>query len=210
MTSRSQKLSADFTSFYCGFPIKLCMLNQNRRRHFFLIATYAAIAFLFLSACRTSFAEGDLGIVVERVAPEKTDIHACKYCGKLMNPGIIHSEAENIVNSKLRQSLTERGIGFKDGRGNQSHITVLIYRFQERKGGNFAVDKPAGVGLHMHVMQGNIVGRTFVFDEDQQSLSQNVLGIGKFFRRGGKWISVEEMAEEAINKGTDYLLEVLQ
>lgn len=165
---------------------------------------------MFFSASKESHAEGDLGVIVERVAPGKTDIHTCSYCGKFINPGIIHSEAENIIKKKLQQALTERGIGFSDGKGKQSYITVLVYRFQERKGGNFAVDKPAGIGMHMHIMQGNVIGRTFVFDEDQQSLSQNVLGIGKFFKRGGKWIPVEEMAEEAINKGTDYLLEVIQ
>ncbi len=54
------------------------------------------------------------------------------------------------------------------------------------------------------------MGRTFVFDEDQKALSQDILGIGKFFRRGAKWITVDKLAEEGINKGTDYLLEILQ
>lgn len=156
-------------------------------------------------------AVGDLGIVVERVeSKEGSVVDACKYCGKYMKVGSIHSDAERIVKDKLQQALTERGFGYKDGKEKQPYINVVIFRFQERRGGNFAVEKPAGVGLHMHLIEGSVVGRTFVFDEDQQALSENILGIGKFFRRGAKWITVEKLAEEGINKGTEYLLEILQ
>jgi hypothetical protein len=152
---------------------------------------------------------GDVGIVVERAqAKEGEKIEQCKYCGKFINVGSIHSDAEKVVKEKLQQALTERGVGYRDGKGKQPYINVLIYRFQEREGGNLGVEKPASVGLHMHLMEGNVVGRTFVFDEDQQSLSQNILGIGKFIRRGGKWITVDKLAEEGINAGVDYLLEV--
>jgi hypothetical protein len=152
-----------------------------------------------------------VGIVVERVEPKENEkIDTCKYCGRLINKGTIHSDAEKIVKEKLLQALTQRSIGYRDGQEKQPYISVLIYRFQERRGGNLAVEKPAGVGLHMHLIQGTIVGRTFVFDEDQKALSQDILGIGKFFRRGGKWITVDKLAEEGINKGADYLLEILQ
>ena len=60
----------------------------------------------------------------------------------------------------------------------------------------------------MHIIEGTVVGRTFVFDEDQKALSQDILHIGKFFKRGGKWITVDKLAEEGINSGIDYLLEV--
>jgi hypothetical protein len=156
-------------------------------------------------------AVSDLGIVVERMeSKEGSIVDACKYCGKYVKVGHIHSDAEKIIKVKLQQALSEQGFGYKDGKEQQPYISVVIFRFQERKGGNFAVDKPAGVGLHMHLIEGSVVGRTFVFDEDQQALSENILGIGKFFRRGAKWITVEKLAEEGINKGTEYLLEILQ
>ena len=172
------------------------------------VVCLAAISFVMPSLCP---ALGDLGIIVERMeSKEGSIVDACKYCGKYVKVGHIHSDAEKIVKQKLQQALSERGFGYKDGKEQQPYISVVIFRFQERKGGNFAVDKPAGVGLHMHLIEGTIVGRTFVFDEDQQALSENILGIGKFFRRGAKWITVEKLAEEGINKGTEYLLEILQ
>jgi hypothetical protein len=177
---------------------------------FFFCLCVIMLAYFFVPAysCR---AASDVGIVVEKVELKDNEkIDTCKYCGKFINKGNIHSDAEKIVKEKLQQALTDRGTGYRDGKEKQPYINVLIYRFQERKGGNLAVDKPAGVGLHMHLIQGTAVGRTFVFEEDQKALSEDILHIGKFFSRGGKWITVDKLAEEGINKGTDYLLEILQ
>jgi len=166
-----------------------------------------SIHFLFPSY--TIGAVSDVGIVVERAEPkEGGKIDECGYCGKLINKGEVRSDAEKIIKEKLQQALTDRNMGYREGKEKQPYISILIYRFQERRGGNFAVDRPAGVGLHMHIIEGTVIGRTYVFDEDQKALSQNILGIGKFFRRGAKWITVEQLAEEAINSGIDYLLEV--
>ncbi len=169
------------------------------------------IAVIFSVTTPLCRAVGDIGIVIEKAqAKEGEQIEKCPYCGKYIDVKSIHSDAEKIVKEKLQQALTRHGIGFKEGKEKQPYIDILIYRFQERQGGNFSVEKPASIGLHMHLIEGNVVRRTFVFDEDQQSLSQNILGIGKFFRRGAKWITMDELAEEGINAGTDYLLEILE
>ncbi len=187
------------------------MVIKNRFKIILPLCLCVIATISFLSPALSCYAAGDVGVVVERFeAKEHEKINACGYCGKLVNKGLIHSDAEKIVKEKLLQALIARDVGFKEGKEKQPYINILIYRFQERKGGNFAVDKPAGVGFHMHLIQGTVVGRTFVFDEDQKPLSQDILGIGKFFRRGGKWITVDELAEEGINKGLDYLLEIMR
>ena len=186
------------------------VIKRTFKKIFLLCFCFIAVAYFFFPTLSCS-AAGDVGIVVEKFESKDNEkIDVCKYCGKFINKGIIHSDAEKIVKEKLQQALTERGVGYRDGKEKQPYISVLIYRFQERKGGNFAVDKPAGVGFHMHLIEGTVVGRTFVFDEDQKALSQDILHIGKFFSRGGKWITADKLAEEGINKGTDYLLEILQ
>jgi hypothetical protein len=187
------------------------MVIKKTFKKVILLYLFIIVFVSFFSPVLPCLAAGDVGIVVEKVeSQENAKIDTCKYCGKLINTGSIHSDAEKIVKEKLLQALTQRSVGYRDGKEKQPYISVLVYRFQERKGGNFAVDKPAGVGLHMHIIQGTIVGRTFVFDEDQKALSNDILHIGKFFSRGGKWITVDKLAEEGINKGTDYLLEILQ
>lgn len=178
---------------------------------FLSIFCLGVILLFFVFLPGYSHAIGDVGVVVERAEVEKGDtVIACKYCGKTIQVGNIHSDAEKIVAERLQEALSARGFGFGSVEDKKPFIKVVIFRFQERKGGSFAVDKPAGVGFHMHLMQGNVVGRTYVFDEDQQPLSQNVLGIGKFLKRGAKWITVEELAAEGINTGLDYILEILQ
>jgi hypothetical protein len=172
-------------------------------RLFFLIslATFAWFG--------TSFALGDLGLVVEKIE-DSGRVEQCKYCGRFIKPGSIHRDADVLLGNQIRERLTEKGVGFQEGKKKAGFLHVLVYRFQERKGGNYAVDKPASVGFHLHLMEDSSVRRVFVFDESQQSLSQNVFDIGKFFQRGGKWVTAEELSREGIKAGLEYLLEGME
>lgn len=168
-----------------------------------------AVTLLVCLSPSLSFSLGDIWVEIERF--EGSDRFApCRYCGRQIKTGRIHRDAETLIKKSVQDHLTERGIGLRESKGASPFINILVYRFEERKGGNFAVEKPAGVGFHMHLMEGSVLGRVFVFDEDQQALSENVLKIGKFLRRGGKWITAEQLAEEGVNAGLDYLLEVME
>jgi len=59
----------------------------------------------------------------------------------------------------------------------------------------------------MHLFENNTLKQIFVFDENQQALTENLLGIGKFFKRGGKWITAEALSKEGVEKGLDALVE---
>lgn len=153
---------------------------------------------------------GDIGIVVERARIEEGDrIYKCKYCGKFIDVGIMRKDAEHIIKERLQEVLAEHGIGFRSGRSERPYIEVLIYRFRERQGGNFAVEEPAGVGFHMHLMEGNGLKNLFIFDKDQRPLSTDPLGIERFVQRGGKWVTVEELAGEGIKEGIDHFTKSL-
>jgi hypothetical protein len=104
-------------------------------------------------------------------------------------------------------ALTDRDVGYTDGtKEGQPYIHMLIYRFQERKGGNIAAEKPASVAFHMHLMKDGVVGRVFTYSEEQKALTQNILTMGKFLKRGGKWVTAVELAEEGINAGLNQLI----
>lgn len=152
------------------------------------------------------FAFGDLGIVVERFE-DGGKIDRCPYCGKLVKAGNVHKDAELILGKALKDGLTARDIGYRENDKEGTYLELLVYRFEERKGGNFAVDRPAGVGFHMHLMESGTVRRVFVFDESQEALSNNLFNIGKFFRRGAKWLTVEELSRDGINQGLNDLVE---
>ncbi|MDY6986603.1 MAG: hypothetical protein SWQ30_00975 [Thermodesulfobacteriota bacterium] len=75
-------------------------------------------------------------------------------------------------------------------------ISGTIYRFRERVGAALSVDTPASVafGLHLHrVADGRLiwVGR---FDETQHSLSEDLFRWRTFLKRGGGWLTAEELA----------------
>ena len=82
---------------------------------------------------------------------------------------------------------------------------MFIYRFQEREGGNFSVVRPASVGFHVHLYEGDKLSGVFVFDETQQPLSDNIFRFFTFLRRGAKWITAGELAREGIHKAIDAL-----
>jgi hypothetical protein len=153
---------------------------------------------------------GDLGVDVERVPDGAEKIDRCKYCGRFINVGRVHADAGAIVTNQLEAALTERDTGFVEGKTKTDYINVLIYRYEERQGGNYAVDKPASVGFHMHFVNRGTVKRVFVCEEDQQALMDNLFSIGKFMSRGGKWVTVERLSSDCIKKGLNEFLEALE
>jgi hypothetical protein len=149
---------------------------------------------------------GDLGVVVEKMEGSG-EVRQCKYCGKFMKVGKIPKDADNILGNLLREGLATQDVGYINGNNNGNYINLLVFRYEERIGGNLGVEKPAGVGFHMHLMENNVLKRVFIFDEDQQSLTENLFNMGKFFRRGAKWLTAEELSRDAIYQGLNVILE---
>lgn len=77
-----------------------------------------------------------------------------------------------------------------------------LYRFEERVGASIGVEKPASVGFDLHlqrVRDGRIVW-TAKFDETQRPLSENLLRLGAFLRRGASWVKAEELASVGMDE----------
>ncbi len=90
--------------------------------------------------------------------------------------------------------------------GQQKNVDYIlapyVLYFRERQGGEAGVVKPAAVMLDFYlidVRNGRLIKRSH-FTEEQQALSQNILSIGTFFQRGGKWLSAQELAVEGANR----------
>ena len=149
---------------------------------------------------------GDLGVDVESISPDAEKIGRCPYCSRIIAVGRIHGDAEMIVKNQLEAALTDRDMGYVEGKTKTQYINVLIYRYEERQGGNYAVDRPASVGFHMHLLNKGVMKRLFVYEESQQALMENLFSIGKFMSRGGKWVTAERLSSDGINKGLDDLL----
>jgi len=97
-------------------------------------------------------------------------------------------------------ALGEHSISYTTEKGQATYLNVLVYRFQERQGGNFSLVKPASVGFHVHLFENSVLTDVFVFDETQQPLSDNLFRIFTFLQRGATWITAGELAREGVHK----------
>ena len=109
--------------------------------------------------------------------------------------------AENLsqdFRSLERPLLVEMGRSVKA----EALLVGTIYRFRQRVGSSLGADSPASVAFALELIRvadGRVIWRQ-PFDQTQQSLDQNLLNVGKFFKRGGKWITAEELASEGLKE----------
>jgi hypothetical protein len=87
-------------------------------------------------------------------------------------------------------------------------VAPELYCWRERKGNAAAASEPAEVGFHLHIFDPATGKETWGgdFHEQQQPLNENILAIGQFAKRGGKWITADELAREGIEKLIDQFL----
>jgi hypothetical protein len=81
-------------------------------------------------------------------------------------------------------------------------IIGYIYRYRERKGYPYSVEKPASVAFCIHLIRvsdGAMVWKG-IFDRTQGSLMENILQVSSFLNQGGKWLTAEELSEVGVNK----------
>lgn len=77
-----------------------------------------------------------------------------------------------------------------------------ILTWRDRQGSAAGVTEPAHVRLEfflLNIKEGNIIGHS-VYEVEQQGLTENLLNVGDFFKRQGKWVTAEELAREAMTK----------
>ena len=84
--------------------------------------------------------------------------------------------------------------------GADGIILGHVYRFRERSGGGMASESPSSVAFDMYLIdcrQERVLWSAF-YDYTQRPLSENLGGIGNFFRRGGRWATAEDLASKAM------------
>ncbi|MFP4258336.1 MAG: hypothetical protein ACLFRE_04960 [Desulfovermiculus sp.] len=82
-----------------------------------------------------------------------------------------------------------------------------VFEWRERKGGEWGAEEPAKVVLDLYLLdvQNKELLDRFHYDQEQKSLTEDLLGFGRFIRRGGKWVSAETLAQEGIKQGLEEL-----
>ena len=91
----------------------------------------------------------------------------------------------------------------KTGRMLKADMVIqgYLYRFEDRVGADYSAESAASVAFDVYLI--DCVEQKLVwsgyFDQTQQALSEDLRYIGTFFRRGGRWITAEEMATTAMD-----------
>ncbi len=121
---------------------------------------------------------------------------------EILPPGEPAAAPEALVDSSGRQGNRLEQLS-QNGRrlGADAVFAGHVYRFRERAGGELAVQSPASVAFEISLIdcrQPRVLWSA-VYDYTQQALSENLLGAGNFFRRGGRWVTAEELATAAMD-----------
>lgn len=90
------------------------------------------------------------------------------------------------------------------GQKNRSDAIMVgyLYGYRDRVGGAFGAEISAHVAFELvlvGVKNGAIMWRRGI-SETQQPLNENLLDIGKFIRRKGRWVTAREMSQQAMQE----------
>ena len=90
-------------------------------------------------------------------------------------------------------------------------IVGHVRRYRERVGDEWGAKSPASVGFVLDlidVRRGDIVWSAS-FDETQKSLSDNIFALGDVTRRGFRWLTADQLAQEGVKKAVTQLHEMI-
>ena len=96
--------------------------------------------------------------------------------------------------------MSELVATFEDTHEADAILMGYLFHFKERVGTRYSVESPASVSFSLFLVR-TADGRVAwlgVFEETQQSLSENILKLGTFIKRKARWITAREMAAEGL------------
>lgn len=148
--------------------------------------------------------------ITGEVAPEASDFllpHLNALFGQLDLVHLVYlKKDQRSANASIDALSDSRSLRISKiqtvGRENGANgvLCTYIYAFQERVGRDYGVNRPAKVAMEMNLVSvdsGAVLWQAH-FSETQQALNENLFQIGKFFKRGGRWITAREMAVNAV------------
>jgi hypothetical protein len=129
-------------------------------------------------------------ILYNRVATERRYVLISPNQAKGVFSTTINSD-KNGVTSPL-EILQEIGHTFKA----DAVLTGYIFRWREREGTDYGVNRPASVAFNLHLIspsEGTVLW-TAKFDKTQRSLSENIFDLSMFVKSKGRWMTAEKLA----------------
>lgn len=120
----------------------------------------------------------------------------------LIPPGAGEGVRSQILAESL--NIPERDLLLEMGRklGADAVLSGTIFRFRQRVGTSYGVDSPASVAFSVYLLRvadGRMIWSGH-FDETQKPLSENLLQLPTFVKRGGVWLTAQELSQSGLNK----------
>ena len=123
---------------------------------------------------------------------------------ELVSPGQAKGAYSTIIDSDPNLAMTPLTILQEVGETFEADAVLAgyIYRWREREGTDYAVDRPASVAFDLQLVRptdGAILWKV-KFDKTQRSLSENILDLATFLEGRGRWMTVEKLAVLGLQK----------
>ncbi len=134
---------------------------------------------------------------------------------ELFLKGMASSKHYSLVPSEYVQRVYKRVSNVSSGESQLEILTEVgkevgadgiiagyLFYYTERKGFDYSVEKPASVAFCIHLIsvEDGVPVWKGVFDKTQKSLMENIFDIIPFIKGGGKWVTVETLSQEGIEK----------
>jgi len=108
----------------------------------------------------------------------------------------------NFLASNISQSQVSLIRSFGKQLGVDAVLYGKLYRYRERIGNNYSVQRPASVGFDLNLIRtrdGAILWR-YNFDKTQQALTENLFDFGFYRSEGMRWLTADELARYGMEK----------
>jgi hypothetical protein len=144
-----------------------------------------------------------------RLDQELASLVRKRFEGRVLGPALTNQCREIVLAEGERQAQSALKFWVQVGKCLPADYLLVpqVFTWQERQGGDWGVERPAQVILEFYLIdveQGLVAGR-FRYDQQQRSLSEDVLSMPLFFKRGGKWVTAMDLAREGMQQGLEAL-----
>ncbi len=190
----------------------------------------AVIAMLLIAAFLPVHTETPGTILVWKVIvpPLKAaNVRTCPLCGASLPNARVERDGNLVMKRLLREELktlkeckfhflakvpgasengkkdrVEKMIAVAKQKGAGGLLVPVLLRYRELVGNKYAASSPASVAFHLHLIrvEDSKAVWDFAYVETQRPLSENLLDAKKFWKRRFKWVKVERLLIEGIEK----------
>ncbi len=106
------------------------------------------------------------------------------------------------AHSSVQPIALPRWIAYGERHGAQLLLVPQVLDWHERDGSNAGVVSSAHVRVEfflLNIASASLGGRS-IFEEKQVGLTENLLTVGNFIKRGGVWVSAQELSIDGMKK----------